>query len=201
MAQNRAMARERDMPAAERERAQRARQAEELAAMGTRAMKASRERAERNERREREAVASQRFDISVVAKAALGHLMGQGLVDLEAAEDGSDEKGARVRDEAQIALERLLVGIYNAILNSNAPESQWALDVCQMLDRWREWSERGGMNRDDLRAVLEKKTAFCWAAVAVGLVSRVCEKEKEDGGGILGDVRECLRVWKMVRLG
>ncbi|KAI4199921.1 MAG: hypothetical protein LQ350_004273 [Teloschistes chrysophthalmus] len=62
-------------------------------------------------------------------------------------------------------------------------------------------TSRGGMNVEDLRASLEAKTAFCWAAVAVGVVAKVCEREREGGGGVLGDVRECAGVWKMVRLG
>ncbi|KAL8698470.1 MAG: hypothetical protein Q9201_006551 [Fulgogasparrea decipioides] len=199
MAQNRAKAREMQMPEAERQRAQRARQQEELAAMNMRAMKESRERHEREEKREREAIASQRMGIGVVTKAALSYLVGAGqVVTLDGNEDEGSGEG---KDADQIAVEALLVGIYKGILGIGGEEYSWALVVCGMLDRWRDWSERGGMNKEDLRIVLQDKTAFCWAAIAVGLVTRVCEKERADGGGLLGDVRECLRVWKKVRLG
>ncbi|KAL8799292.1 MAG: hypothetical protein Q9182_005996 [Xanthomendoza sp. 2 TL-2023] len=199
MLQNQAIARERLLPEAQREQAARLRQAEESSAMMTRAMKDQRERAEREERREREAISSQKMNVELVANAALGYLEGEGEV-LEVIND-SGEGREEGKDASRIAVERLIVGIYKADTGIDSEQNAWALDACAMLDRWRDWSERGGMNKEDLRAVLRSKKAFCWAAIAVGLMTKVCEKEGADGGGLLGDIRECLRVWKKVRLG
>ncbi|KAL8682581.1 MAG: hypothetical protein Q9186_001354 [Xanthomendoza sp. 1 TL-2023] len=197
--QQQAIARERLLPEAQREQASKLRRSEELSAMTSRAIKEQRERVEREERREREAIGSRKMNVELVANAALGYLEGEGEV-LEAIND-SGEGPKQGKDTSQIAVERLLVGVYKADTGIDAEQNAWALDACVMLDRWRDWSEKGGMNKEDLRAILQDKKAFCWAAIAVGLVTKVCEKERADGSGLLGDVRECLRVWKKVRLG
>ncbi|KAI4121135.1 MAG: hypothetical protein LQ338_006552 [Usnochroma carphineum] len=198
LVQQQAIARERILPEAQRQQAQRLRQQEELSAMGTRAMRISRERREREEKREREAIGSQKMDIEMVTNAALGVLEGDGNI---AVPEISEKDNGESKDACQVAVEKLLVGIYKVSTGNDFPEHGWALDASNMLNRWREWSGRGGMNKEDLRAIVEDRKAFCWAAVAVGLITRVCEREKADGGGLPGDVRECLRVWKKVRLG
>ncbi|KAL8867803.1 MAG: hypothetical protein Q9174_005425 [Haloplaca sp. 1 TL-2023] len=198
MAQTRAMNREKFMPEAERQAAQRLRQQEEVAAMNTRVTRELRERREREDKREQEAISSQRLDVGIVRVAALAYLMEAGQMDPRLNFNEKDEQGKTAH---QAALGRLIMAMYNSSAGIADKPQGWALDVCSMLDRWQGWTERGGMNKDDLRAVLDDKAAFCWAAVAVGLVSTVHEKEKAEGGSLLGDVRECLRVWKKVRLG
>ena len=199
IAQTRAIEREKLMPDAERQMAQRLRQREEVAAMNTRVMKEQREKRLREEKRERETIASQRLDIGIVRDAALGYLKGAGHLD--------EKPDLNVKDPAeggnahQVAVGRLTVGVYNTSIGMADQQQGWGQDVCAMLTSWQEWTERGGIDKDDLRVVLGDKVAFCWAAVAMGLVSTVHEKEKSEGGGLLGDVRECLRVWKKVRLG
>ncbi|KAL8829562.1 MAG: hypothetical protein Q9170_006115 [Blastenia crenularia] len=198
LAQQQAIARERLVPEAERQNARMLRLREELTAMGARTAKESRERVERAEKREREAIVSQKMGVELVTNAALAFLEGDGhLRSMEInGKDGTDRK-----DACQLAVERLLVGLYRATAGIEFHENEWALDACRMLERWRDWGARGGMNKEDLQAIMNDRKAFCWAAVAVGLTSRVCDKEKADGGGLMGDMRECLRVWKKVRLG
>ena len=167
--------------------------------MGTRMRKEQRERAEREERREREAINSTRLQMDLVKTAALRFLEGEGLV-ADAANNSDDATGDH-QDSFLTAVEQLLVGIYRADVGIDAEANQCAVDSCEMLDRWRDWVERGGMTKEDLRAILRDKHAFCWAAVAMGLVTKVIGEERTDGGGLLNDVRECLRVWKKGRLG
>lgn len=198
MASQQALARERILPEGQRQQAQKLRAQEELSAMGMRAMRNQRERAERAEKREREALGSQKMGVDSVVNAALAVLQAEGSI---AIPEVDGEARTEEKDVCQLAVERLLMGIYKASSGIDMPENEWALDVCEMLDRWRDWSSRGGMNKEDLRLIMNDRKAFCWAVAAVGLVTRVCEKEKADGGGLLGDVRECLRVWKKVRLG
>ncbi|KAL8765761.1 MAG: hypothetical protein Q9209_007268 [Squamulea sp. 1 TL-2023] len=157
-ASEQAIAREQILPEAQRQQAARLRQSEELSAMLTRARKKQRERAEREEKREREAVNSTRLQAKLVANTALGFLEGEGeALDVTTVTDKGlgEGKGASLT-----AVERLLVGIYRAHAGIDAEENAWAVDTCEMLDRWRDWTERGGMNRDDLRAILQNKTAF-----------------------------------------
>ncbi|KAL8852689.1 MAG: hypothetical protein Q9221_002449 [Calogaya cf. arnoldii] len=199
MSRQQAVARERLLPEAQQQQAARLRQREESSAIMTRMRKEQEEWTEREERREREAINSTRMQIHLVNNAALGFLEGQGLV-FNAANDHEDPT-RDYKDPIQTAVERLLVGIYRADVGIDAQENEWAADACAMLDRWRDWAERGGMTKEDLRAILQDKRAFCWAAVAVGLVTKVCGDNGPDGNGLLNDVRECLRVWKKVRLG
>ena len=198
MAQQQAIRREMLLPEEQRQQAQRLRHQEELSAMGQRAMQKSRQRVEREERRDREALTSQKMDIEVATNAALGLLQRDG----ELAIPEVDEKDSvESRDACQIAVERLLVGIYRSAAGVDFRKNEWALNACQMLERWRDWSSRGGMNKNDLQAIRDDGKAFCWAVIVMSLVARVCEKERADGGGLMVDVRECLRVWKKVRLG
>ncbi|KAI4251798.1 MAG: hypothetical protein L6R42_008226 [Xanthoria sp. 1 TBL-2021] len=199
MSQQRAIARERLLPEAQQQQAARLRQSEELSAMGTRMRKEQQDRAEREERREREAIKSIRMPMDLVKNAALGFLEGEGLV--SDAANNSDDATKDYKDPTLTAVERLILGIYNAAVCIDLEENKWAVNACAMLDRWRDWVERGGMTKEDLRAILQDKEAFCWAAVAVGLITKVCGENGADGVGLLNDVRECLRVWKKVRLG
>ncbi|KAL9002029.1 MAG: hypothetical protein Q9188_005024 [Gyalolechia gomerana] len=194
-----AQARDFLMPEAQREQAQILRRMDEMTAMSQRAKKALRERREREEKREREAVTSQKMEIGVVVDAALGVLEEEGHIPTTPIDDKEHEKGKGIT--CRLAVERLLVGIYRVTAGIDFHDNEWALDACRMLERWRDWNSRGGMNRDDLHAIMKDRKAFCWAVVAVGLITLVCEKERADGGGLWGDVRECLRVWKKVRLG
>ncbi|KAL8671314.1 MAG: hypothetical protein Q9168_004175 [Polycauliona sp. 1 TL-2023] len=190
VSQSRAIARERLLPEAQRQQAAALRRDDELAAMGTRVRQEQRERAEKEEKRQLKAVNSTRMQIDLVANAALEFLESESLLEVRA----NNQK-----DPFQNAVEQLLLGIYGADVGIN--NTKWALDACAMLDRWRDWVERGGMTTADLRAIVQDKKAFCWAAVAVGLVTQVCEKDGLDGEGLLSDVRECFRVYNVVRLG
>ncbi|KAL8996552.1 MAG: hypothetical protein Q9169_003947 [Polycauliona sp. 2 TL-2023] len=188
--QQQAIRREKLLPEEQQRQAASLRQAEELTAIGTRIKKEQRERAEKDERREREAVNSARMEIDLIANAALKRMEGEGLFKVKANSN---------KDLLQTAVEQLLLGIYGAAVGKKAQE--WALDACTMLDRWQDWAGRGGMTTKDLKAVLKDKEAFYWAAVAVGLVTKVCGEDGADGDGLPNDIRECLRAWNKVRLG
>ena len=54
------------------------------------------------------------------------------------------------------------------------------------------------MTKDDLVVVRGEIIGFAFAACVVGLIAEVGNK---DEGGLAADMRECLRVWKKVRLG
>lgn len=196
--QQQAIARERILPEGQRKEAQKLRAQEELSAMSRQAMRKLRERTEREGRREIEAINSPKLDISLVMNAALGALAGDGLV---INPESQDKEAAEGKDAGQLAVEHLLAGVWKASTGIDYLENEWALKTCDMLNRWRDWIDRGGMNKEDLRAIIKQRRAFCGAIVLVGFMTRVYNKEKTDGGGLQGDVRECLRVWKKVRIG
>ena len=176
-APHRAMTAERMMAPEQANVARMAREAEERARMMEDSIATTRRNRERMERREREAVSSVRLSAKVIAERALSFLGKEGKVEVE--------KGL------QGAVEALLVGMIR--------REDWAVQgACMVLNRWKEWAAREGMSREDLAVVRGELIGFAFAACAVGLIAEVGNK---DEGGLATDMRECIRVWKKVRLG
>ena len=177
MASHRAMTAERMMAPEQANVARMAREAEERARMMEDAIATTKRNRQRMERREREAVSSVRLSAKVVAERALSFLGKEGKVEVEKGSQG--------------AVERLLVGMVR--------REDWAVEgACMVLNRWKEWAAREGMSREDLAVVRGEIIGFAFAACAVGLIAEVGNK---DDGGLAADMRECVRVWKKVRLG
>lgn len=176
LAKNRAMAAERMMTGEQARIARRAREAEEMHRVGEEFRARMARQRERAERREREAFASGRLEARIAADAGRRWLNGQKLM----------REGAGTQE----AVEGLLVGIVNG--------DEVAMGVCGVLERWREWSDRGGMNAEDLAAFRKDKLAFCYAACVMGLLRDVCAKEESS---VAVDMQECIRFWKNIRLG
>lgn len=126
--------------------------------------------------RQREAVGSPRVDTTIAANAALNYLKGQNLID-----EG---------DGHHAAIESILVGMVT--------QDKQSVAVCTLLERWRAWSDRGGMTIEDLEVAANNKLAFCNAACVLGLMKEVSTKEES---AVALDMRECVQHWKKVRLG
>ena len=177
MAQSRAQAAERMMAPEQARVAKMAREAEERAQMMEQAMSRAKRDKERIDRREREAVGSVKLSVPVVADKVLNFLSKEGRVHIE--------KGL------QGAVETLLVGMVR--------NEGWAIEgTSRILDKWREWAERGGMTREDLDVIRSDIVGFSFAACAVGLIADVGGKEEN---GLVADMRACLGAWRRVRLG
>ena len=131
---------------------------------------------ERRATRQREAIGSPRLDTTVVSNAALKHLKDQNSID-----DG---------DGFEAAVETFLIGIMN--------QEEPLMVVCTILEKWRAWTDRGGMTIADLETLEKEKLAFCNAACVMGLIKEVSTKEES---AVALDMRECVEHWKKVRLG
>ena len=131
---------------------------------------------ERKATRQREAIGSPRLDTTVVSKAAIKHLKAEKRID-----DG---------DRFEAAVETVLIGI----LNQEEP----SVAVCTILEKWRAWTDRGGMTVADLETLEKEKLAFCNAACVMGLVKEISSKEES---AVALDMRECVEHWRKVRLG
>lgn len=153
-----------------------AREAEERARFGTNSMAQMARKKEREAKREREAVGSGRLETEVVAGAGQRWLKGQRMV--------------KESDGVQNVVEGLLIRMVQT--------EELAMSVCRILERWREWSERGGMNGEDLALLRENKVAFCYASCVMGLLKDVCAKDQST---VAVDIQECIRVWNKIRLG
>lgn len=175
LAKQRAIAAERMMTEDQARIARVAREAEERARFGEDHQARMIRQRERGERREREAFASGRLDARVVANAGICWLVGEGVL-----------KEA----DTQEAVEGLLVRMVRG--------ENMAMGVCDILERWRDWSDRGGMNAEDLAMFRNNRTGFCYAACVMGLLREVCTKEESS---VAADMQECIKFWKKIRLG
>ena len=131
---------------------------------------------ERKATRQREAIGSPRLDTTFVSKAALKHLKAEKRID-----DG---------DRFEAAVETVLIGILN--------QEESSVAVCTILEKWRAWTDRGGMTVADLETLEKEKLAFCNAACVMGLVKEISSKEES---AVALDMRECVEHWRKVRLG
>lgn len=176
LARQRSIAAEKMMTVENARIARVAREAEELHRTGEEFRARLARQREREDKREREAFASGRLQAKVVADAGIRWLIRENLLN----------EGAGTQE----AVEGLLMGMIT--------QEQVALGVCSVLERWQEWSDRGGMNTEDLTMFRKNKVEFCYAACVMGLLRDVCIKEESS---LAVDMQECIRSWKKVRLG
>ena len=167
---------ERQMPPAVAEAARRARQQAGLTEMGQDFRAKMRRERERAEKGEMEAVGSSRMETMVATQAAFLHLKSQG--------------GFGGCSDVQQTAEKILFEMLT--------EPEKSEEVCGVLERWKLWTERGGMNREDLKAIMDSPLTFCRATCLMGLLRMAAGK---DESSVALDMQECIRVWKKVRLG
>lgn len=176
LAKQRSIAAERMMGAEQARAARVAREAAELHQMGEDFRARIARQRERETRREREAFASGRLEARVVADAATEWL--------------TQEKMLREGAATPEAIEGLLVRMVK--------QEEIAMSVFSLLERWKEWSDRGGMNTEDLAIFRANRVGFCYAVCVMALFKDVCAKEESS---LAADMQECIRCWKTVRLG
>ncbi|MCJ1465526.1 hypothetical protein MMC07_004144 [Pseudocyphellaria aurata] len=176
LAKQRAINAERMMTEDQARIARIAREAEERARFGEEHRERMARQRERAERREREAFASGRLEATVVADTGLSWLVGEGVL----------REGAKTQEAVEGLLVRMVKG------------EGISTEVCDILERWRDWSDRGGMNAEDLAMLKNNKTGFCYAACVMGLLRETCTK---DESSVAADMQECIRFWKKIRLG
>lgn len=152
------------------------RQADERQLMLDDNIERTRRKGERQMKRGREAVASPRLETAAVMNVALKWQI--------------QENHSKPESTLQDSIETLLIGIMK--------EDQQALSVCTLLERWRSWTERGGMTIEDLDLLVDQRQAFCNAACVIGLLNEVYGKEEST---VATDMRDCVQHWKKVRLG
>lgn len=176
LAKQRSIAAERMMGAEQARIARVAREAAELHQMGEDFRARIARQRERETRREREAFASGRLEARVVADAATKWLI--------------QEKILREGAPMQEAIEGLLIRMVK--------QEEVAMSVFGLLERWKEWNDRGGMNTEDLAMFRTNKAGFCYTVCVMALFQEVCAKEESS---LAADMQECIRCWKTVRLG
>ncbi|KAI2633436.1 hypothetical protein GGS21DRAFT_134992 [Xylaria nigripes] len=136
----------------------------------------SRRDAQRRETRFHEALQSPKWDSRLVAEHSLTWLRARNVVD----------GGLALRDVVGTLLHRMVL------------EPAFASAICEMLDAWKAWADNGGMKSTDLYDLQSRREVFALASLLVALV-------KDATGALEGtlsmDLQECLRMWRVVRLG
>ena len=131
---------------------------------------------DRAAKRRREAITSPRLANGTVAKAALAWLVARQHVEKEAT--------------LECVVEQMLLGV----IQNDAQ----CMRVLEILGKWRQWSDRGGMTVADLEDLQRDVFVVCKAACVMGLLKDVSAKDQSP---VALDMRECIQHWKKVRLG
>ncbi|KAL1841653.1 hypothetical protein VTJ49DRAFT_6759 [Mycothermus thermophilus] len=137
----------------------------------------SRLEAQRKETRILEALQSPRWDNTRVAKLTLTWLVQRN----ELSKTVTDVKEA--------------VG---GILHRMVLDGEFTGRLCRMLDLWKGWADNGGMRRSDLSALEEDTVTFAFATLLVAIIKDTSAAVE---GTVSMDLQECLRTWRIVRLG
>lgn len=131
---------------------------------------------QRRETKQLEALQSPKWDTKTVAGHNLMWLKGKKEV----------SESMELREHAGTLLHRMVL------------DGQFASNVCRMLDLWKAWAENGGMRKSDLTALQEDQVAFAQASVLLALIK---ETSTALEGTLSMDLQECMRLWRIVRLG
>lgn len=187
-----AMRAETSMAPAARDAARRAREAMEFQDFVEQGQRRRRRDQERRERREREALESTRLSTEIAVQAVLKKLS---KVDAE-------ERKINSSGETMGLVEpwTTLQAAAETVLFMMVTEDQTGKEVCAILEMWRVWTERGGMNKEDFAHVTSGSTwkPFCYAIIAMALLK--AEGQKKESSLAL-DLQDCVRTWKRVKLG
>ncbi|KAI1080059.1 hypothetical protein F5B20DRAFT_149363 [Whalleya microplaca] len=168
---------EAQMPLPQRQIAAQARLQRESAQMMQDARDRLRKDKERREARTSAALQSPKWDTALVASHSLAWLQSRGLI----------PTSLSLRDAVGTLLHRMIL------------DGQFASALSRMLDLWKAWAENGGMRRSDFDALKDGCEVFAQASLLVALIREETTGALE--GALSLDLQECLRMWRVVRLG
>ncbi|CAI6337325.1 unnamed protein product [Periconia digitata] len=174
--QARKMNEENRLPPAQRDEARRKRQESQFLDYHNEMRRKLMRDEQRRETQIVDAVQSQRLPITVVVEANLKFL------------------------REKLGLERKpdVSGLLKQILYAMLQDPAFARRLATMLDLWKSWAQSGGMSKSHYLAVREDQMMFALASVVWAAMR---EMVSEPMGTVVGDLQECLRMWKKVRLG
>ncbi|KAK5626406.1 hypothetical protein RRF57_002121 [Xylaria bambusicola] len=171
-----AVAAEARMDPAQRQIAVKQRQEREMMQRMNNMQDRSRREAQRRETRRHEAMQSPKWDNNLVAEHNLTWLRARKVVDSELA----------LREVVGTLLHRMVL------------DGDFTSEIYEMLDTWMAWADNGGMRNNDLDILQAKYEKFAMASLLVALVKDATTAHE---GTLSMDLQECLRMWKVVRLG
>ncbi|KAI1662298.1 hypothetical protein F4813DRAFT_344091 [Daldinia decipiens] len=139
---------------------------------------------QRREVRTSEALQSPKWDTKLVAEHNLHWL--------------KQNQECAIASDVNISANLTLRDVVGSVLHRMILDGQFASSICKMLDLWKSWADNGGMRRSDLEALRDDQVVFALASLLVALVKDTSTAHE---GTLSLDLQECLRMWKIVRLG
>lgn len=108
--------------------------------------------------------------------------------------------------------QQTLKDVAGMILHKMVLDVQFTSVVFAKLSLWKTWADNGGMRRSDMEALQGDNVedgrvqlfSFAYAAVLVALIKGASSSIGDvglEGGTLSMDLQECLRLWRVVRLG
>ncbi|KAF2112615.1 hypothetical protein BDV96DRAFT_580025 [Lophiotrema nucula] len=91
-----------------------------------------------------------------------------------------------------------LMALIEQVMYGMANDVSLARRLAVMLDLWKNWAQSGGMTKSHYLAVKEDQIVFSLASFVLYVIRSTVS---EPTGSVVGDLQECLRMWKKVRLG
>jgi hypothetical protein len=82
--------------------------------------------------------------------------------------------------------------LYLMILSSEAAKL-----ITDVLEQWRSWSEKSGLNQQHLEYLKTNKIWYCYAAALLAVIEQAGHSESQ----LSLDMMECLKIWHTVHLG
>jgi hypothetical protein len=104
-----------------------------------------------------------------------------------------------LKSQNLVSAELEVVQAVEGVLGRMVMERAFATDITEMLERWKAWTDNGGMRKVDYEYVHQRKETFAWAGLVLGVIAQAGNENNEDS--VAEDLRVCLGVWKKVRLG
>lgn len=176
LAQGRQMMEEMGMSTEERRKAQDARMKKQMWDFHYENQKRRLEDEKRREEEVKEALVSQKLSVSRIAEASRKWL----------------EKEKHIGEGLSVAL------VCEKALWEMIFEEEFSRNISAMLDSWSGWAENGGISKAQFEDLKSKKTVFAYAACLLAVIK---DASNAAAGDLVTDMRECLRMWKKVRLG
>ncbi|KAF2180824.1 hypothetical protein K469DRAFT_714400, partial [Zopfia rhizophila CBS 207.26] len=175
MDQSRKMQEEIRLPPEQREAARRKRMEQEAVDFHNDSRRRRMKEDQRKEQEIMEALQAQKLPISVVA----------------------DANRKWVLQRFSLSLETTILSLVEQILYGMIQDDSFAKRISIMLELWKSWSQSGGMTKSHYLAVKEDQVVFALASFVLFVIRNTVS---EPTGSVAGDLQECLRMWKKVRL-
>lgn len=91
-----------------------------------------------------------------------------------------------------------LESVVEHVLYGMLHDPVFAQRISVMLDSWKSWAQSGGMMKSHYLSVKEDQITFALASCVLAIIG---DMVSDPLGSVVGDLQECLRIWRKVRLG